>query len=208
MSTIEVFAIEHIARLTGLSERQIEHWDRTGVYSPSLSRTAVNRPDSRIYSFRDLVALRALALIAADVLAEDLRHVGIWLRHHVDAASPCSQLSIALDAGTVICDESGLRPEAADVRRIGLETVAADMRTRSAILARRAPTDIGQIQQHPDVVQNAPVLAGTRIPTRAVWDFHEAGFRIADILREYPTLTEEDVAVAIEYERSHQHAAS
>jgi len=46
-------------------------------------------------------------------------------------------------------------------------------------------------------MQNAPVLAGTRIPTSAIREFAAAGYNTAAILREYPTLTAKDVAAAL-----------
>jgi uncharacterized protein (DUF433 family) len=49
------------------------------------------------------------------------------------------------------------------------------------------------------VAHNAPVLAGTRIPVRAIKRFNEAGYSVAQILSEYPTLTESDVVAALAY---------
>ncbi len=52
----------------------------------------------------------------------------------------------------------------------------------------------------PGVLGGEPRLDGTRIPTALVWDFHEGGAETAEILRAYPSLTEEDVRAAIEHE--------
>jgi uncharacterized protein (DUF433 family) len=49
-------------------------------------------------------------------------------------------------------------------------------------------------------VHNAPVLAGTRVPTAAVWNLHRAGYAVGAILREYPRLKPADVEVAIAFE--------
>ncbi len=67
-------------------------------------------------------------------------------------------------------------------------------------LRHRLPDDIGQIVRERYLAHNAPVLAGTRIPTSAVWDFHRAGYSVEGIVAEYPTLRAEDVVAAISYE--------
>ena len=213
MSAIEVFTTEHVARLTGLSERQIDYWDRSGVFSPSLSRTSSKRPDGRIYSFRDVVILRSLALVSDVSPSQDMADISRWLRRHTttatDGDADWDGLQLLRDGDTFRGDIAASGSEnAAHGERIELKDIAYEMRTRATVLGPRLATDIGRVQQHPDVVHNAPVLAGTRIPTRAVWDFHVAGYSTRDILREYPTLTDEDVAVAIEFERSQQHAVS
>ncbi|HEY7295362.1 MAG TPA: DUF433 domain-containing protein [Dehalococcoidia bacterium] len=49
-------------------------------------------------------------------------------------------------------------------------------------------------------MHNAAVLAGTRIPTAAVWNLANAGYNTDAILREYPRLRAEDVEAALAYE--------
>ncbi len=78
-----------------------------------------------------------------------------------------------------------------------MEKVAYDTRKAIERLRQRDPQHVGRIARHRDVMSNAPVLAGTRIPTAAIWDFYEAGYDPQAILREYPQLTYEDVQAAI-----------
>jgi uncharacterized protein (DUF433 family) len=56
-------------------------------------------------------------------------------------------------------------------------------------------------------VHNAWVVAGTRIPTEAIWNFHAAGYDAEAIIREYPRLTPDDVRAAIDFE-SRRHKAA
>jgi uncharacterized protein (DUF433 family) len=59
------------------------------------------------------------------------------------------------------------------------------------------------------VLGNAWRLAGTRIPTSAIWHFHEDGADVAAIQRAYPALTGADIMAAIEHEaRLRGHAAA
>lgn len=44
-----------------------------------------------------------------------------------------------------------------------------------------------------DVAHNVLVIAGTRVPVRAIQRFLAAGFPVDEILVEYPSLAREDV---------------
>ena len=72
-----------------------------------------------------------------------------------------------------------------------------DVRTRSEKLKERQSDQIGKVERHRYVAHNAWVLAGTRIPINAVRRFSEAGYSPSEIVREYPMLTEDDVAAAL-----------
>src|SRR3989442_11928626 len=54
------FSTAEVARLTGLTPRQLDHWDRQGFLGPSLER-ASGYGSTRRYSFADVVRLRVAA---------------------------------------------------------------------------------------------------------------------------------------------------
>jgi hypothetical protein len=56
------FSTAQTARLTGLSARQLDYWDREGFVRPSVAR-ARGYGSARRYSFEDLVRLRVAARI-------------------------------------------------------------------------------------------------------------------------------------------------
>ena len=58
------FSTAQTARLTGLSPRQLDYWDRQGFVRPSLVR-ASGYGSARRYSFEDLVRLRVAAKLRA-----------------------------------------------------------------------------------------------------------------------------------------------
>jgi hypothetical protein len=58
------FSTAEVARLTGLSARQLDHWDRQGFLRPSLQQAA-GYGSTRRYSFADVVRLRGGAAAAA-----------------------------------------------------------------------------------------------------------------------------------------------
>lgn len=58
------FSTAQAARLTGLSARQLDYWDREGFLSPSLEQ-ARGYGSARRYSFRDVVRLRVAGKLRA-----------------------------------------------------------------------------------------------------------------------------------------------
>src|SRR5690606_6781969 len=83
MSELLGFTAEQASRIAGLSIRQLEYWDKTGFFSPSKVGTE-RRAYSPLYSFRDLVALRTIALLRNKhrIPLQQLRMVGAWLAEH------------------------------------------------------------------------------------------------------------------------------
>lgn len=60
---------------------------------------------------------------------------------------------------------------------------------------------MSEIVRHPDFCGGAYRIAGTRIPVRAIKSFRKAGYSIARIRSEYPTLTAKEIKAAIAFRR-------
>lgn len=60
----EGFSTAQVARLSGLTPRQIDHWDRQGFLKPSI-QSAKGYGSARRYSFADVVRLRVAARLRA-----------------------------------------------------------------------------------------------------------------------------------------------
>jgi uncharacterized protein (DUF433 family) len=56
-----------------------------------------------------------------------------------------------------------------------------------------------RIAINPDVCNGRPVIRGTRITVQTVLEFLGAGDSIEEVLKEYPSLTREDVLACIQY---------
>jgi uncharacterized protein (DUF433 family) len=213
MSELAAFTAEHICRLTGLSARQLRYWDKTEFFSPTLVHGHHRRAFGRIYAFRDVVGLRTIAILRNEhrVPLQELRRVGEWL--HQRHETPGSSLRFALlgrrvaffdpDSGSV----AEPRGAGQEVLPISLEPIANEMREAAARLRERQPDQIGKLSRNRYVVHNAFVVAGTRIPTTAIWHFYQAGYSDAAIMREYPRLGAADIRAAIEFEERRQPAA-
>ncbi|HEU0073435.1 MAG TPA: DUF433 domain-containing protein [Dehalococcoidia bacterium] len=122
--------------------------------------------------------------------------------------SPWASLTLYVAGMRVFFDdpESGVvlagRPGSQSAMRFELKRVASDTQAAVDQLRSRNLDQIGKIGQKRNVAHNAPVVAGTRIPTAAIWDLYQGGFSNDAIVREYPSLTVSDVRVALSFERT------
>jgi uncharacterized protein (DUF433 family) len=207
VTEIVAFTADHVCRLTGLSSRQIRYWDATDFFSPTLLDDFKRRAFGRIYSFRDVVGLRTIAILRNkhQVPLQELRRVGAWLKERHE--EPWSSLRFALHGRRVVFldpqSDEAVEPRGAgqEVLAVSLEPIANNMRSAADRLKQRSRSEIGRIVKNRYVVHNASVIAGTRIPTTAIWNFHVAGYSARAIVTEYPRLTTKDVRVAIAFEK-------
>jgi uncharacterized protein (DUF433 family) len=83
---------------------------------------------------------------------------------------------------------------------IAMDSVTEDMRRAIERLRERGEDQEGRVEKRRYTVGHETVVAGTRIPTRTIWQLHRAGYDSARIRREYPRLTDRDVNAALEFE--------
>lgn len=206
MYELMAFSSDQVSRLTGLSAWQLRHWAATDFFLPEY-RDDARRYFGRVYSFRDVVGLRALAKLRKEhkVSLQELRRAGAWLGERF--RDPWSTLTIYVVGRRVVFDDpdSGLRLQPGSPSQIALPIKLEKISEETAVavkrLQRRGAEHYGKVVQNRYLAHNSPVLSGTRVPTVAIWDFHEAGFDAAAIQREYPTLTRRDIQAAIRFEQ-------
>jgi tetratricopeptide (TPR) repeat protein len=101
------FSSEDVQRVLGLTEKQLEYWDRLRLVSPR------KELGNRFYDFRDLISLRTVKqLIEEGVPANRLRRALAALREklaHVHI--PLSELRVLSDGGDVVVESEGARLE-------------------------------------------------------------------------------------------------
>lgn len=213
MSEILAFTADNVCRLTGLSARQLRYWDATDFFSPELLDEYRRRTFGRIYSFRDVVGLRTIAVLRNSyrIPLQEIRRVGEWLLQHHE--TPWSSLRFALSNRKVVFHDSLMnkyveaKGDGQSIVEIDLEPIANEMRTAAAGLRDRRQDQIGTVVRNRYVVRNAWVVGGTRIPTAAIWNFHQAGYSAQEIVDEYPQLTIPDINAAVGFEASRHKAA-
>jgi uncharacterized protein (DUF433 family) len=201
---IAAFSEDHVERLTGLTKGQLKSWDRAGFFSPRYAYEDRHAPYSRVYSFQDVVGLRTIAVLMKDyrISLQQLRKVaqelirrgyGHWaevklyvLKRQVYFRRPKSNEVEGVWDG--------------QLAMVPVIDVINDVESRVQELKKRDDSQLGQVERHKHVVRNSTVVAGTRIPTAAIRRFKEAGYSIQQIVKQYPTLTVEDVQAALVHE--------
>lgn len=205
-SVVAAFSADQVAKLTGLTMRQLAYWDDTGFFCPQYAAESRRSPYSRIYSFADLVGLRTVSLLknGYNVSMAHLKETAERLSQHTD--HPWSDIKLAVwnRKITWIDPETGKPSEVVSGQYIMFEMidVIEDMKTKTVALKTRTDDEYGKIIKARNIAHNRPVFAGTRIPISAVINFADAGFSVQDIIKEYPSLTERDVTAALQAEAS------
>lgn len=83
MTAKTAFRTHEVSRLTGLTRRQIDHWDRNGFFAPSMAQ-ADGKGSLRYYSFLDVVQLRIVKkLLDAGLSTRQLRNCLKFLRENL-----------------------------------------------------------------------------------------------------------------------------
>jgi uncharacterized protein (DUF433 family) len=208
---IAAFSEEHVVRLTGLSKGQLRSWDRAGFFAPHFAYEDRHVPYSRLYSFQDVVGLRTIAVLMKDyrISLQELRKVAQELVRR--GYAHWAEVKLYVLKRQV----HFRRPESEDVEgvwdgqlaMVPVIDVINDLETRVRDLQKRTDGQVGHIERHKHVVRNSTVIAGTRIPTAAIRRFKEAGYTVKQIIRQYPTLTAEDVQAALAHEERLAHSA-
>jgi len=198
------FSEDKVSALTGLSKRQLRYWDRTNFFSPEF-----DVDDRSVYSFRDLVGLRAIAPIRKRVPLQELRKIDRALHEEFQENHPNPWASLRFFlAGRELIYKDPRSEQALSTRfpgqhvaEIDLEEVKNQTLERLRDFNRRGSDEIGKLQRKKNIARGTTTVAGTRIPTSLILEYTEAGYTKESIVSEFPVLTEEDVKAAIGYER-------
>lgn len=209
------FTTDQVLRLTGVSRRRLAYWLDQGIVGADVDE-ARGRGHVRLFSFRNLIEIRVAVWLRDKLSLQLIRKVVRRLREDRQLEHPLAQVTI----GIVEDERQGRSPPKQRVVIAGPDGEWADWKTDQLVLsitlpierfaselrvaaerdlsARRRP---GQIERRRGVLGHTDVLAGTRVPTKAIWSLHVAGYDTERILRNYPGLTAADVAAAVSEER-------
>jgi uncharacterized protein (DUF433 family) len=208
-NVLMAFTADQVARLSGITRSRLRYWEQTGTFWPTYVETHETGPYRRIYSFQDLVNLRAMARLRLDfdVELQELRNVTGYLRDHQD--TPWSELAVRVYGKHLVFRDpaTGQWMSAKPVGQLTFELAFVDVRNESERdarrLMRRSEDQHGKLSKNRNVTSNRWVFAGTRIPVDAVLAFLHEGYRRDQILAQYPTLVNEDIDAALTFEEQH-----
>lgn len=204
-NVIAAFSEDQVQRLTGLTRSRLRYWRNTGFFAPSFVEENPRLPNSRFYSFKDVVALRTLEILRVqnNVPLQQLRKVAEKLSHLKDDLWTKTELFVVNRKVAVVNPESGRMEEVVSGQYlipIRLGQVMRDTERDVEAMQVRSSDEIGRISRSRSICRNAPVVAGTRISVGAVQRLHEDGYTTAQIIAEYPDLTPDDVRAALAYD--------
>jgi len=98
----EGFTAQQASKLTGCTHHQLRYWDRVGLISPTIQGTGGRPGIRRLYSFRDLVALRVVkSLLDNGMSLQRVRRAWDYLRRNADMDTHLAEVRLVTDGSTI-----------------------------------------------------------------------------------------------------------
>jgi DNA-binding transcriptional MerR regulator len=102
------FSAQQASQLTGCTQHQLRYWDRVDLVRPSIQGTGGRPGVRRLYSFRDLVALRVVrSLLDNGMSVQRVRRAWDYLRRNADMETHLSEVKLVTDGKTIFRVASG-----------------------------------------------------------------------------------------------------
>lgn len=98
------------ARFTGCTGNQLRYWDKIGLVKPSIQQTRGRPGVRRLYSFRDLVALKVVkSLLDGGMSLQRVRRAFEYLRGSMGLEEHLSSVKLVTDGHSIfkICKTEG-----------------------------------------------------------------------------------------------------
>lgn len=217
--SLPAYTSNQVMRITRVTKRKLDYWIERGLVRPDIER-AKGRGKVRLFSFQSLLEVRVVEWLRhSNIPLQLIRKVVRRLRER-GVLSPLSRVRFA------VVETAGNRPERPLKRpRQDIVFQSADGAWESGqrpgqILFemtiplkefrrelehaveedRRIGRVLGRIEKRRGVMGSTPVIAGTRIPTKAIWNLSKDGYDVDHIVATYPGLTRADVKAALREE--------
>ncbi len=98
----QAFTADQASRLTNCTAHQLRYWDRVGLVSPTVQRTGGRPGVKRLYSFRDLVALRVVrSLLDNGMSLQRVRRAWDYLRRNADFDDHLASVKLVTDGMSI-----------------------------------------------------------------------------------------------------------
>ena len=107
---MEGFTAHQASRLSGCTPRQLRYWDQVGLVRPSIQQTGGRPGVPRLYSFRDLVALRVVkSLLDGGMSLQRVRRAWEFLNKKAQLDRHLSDVKLVTDGQSIfkICRRDG-----------------------------------------------------------------------------------------------------
>ncbi|WP_328915468.1 MULTISPECIES: DUF433 domain-containing protein [unclassified Streptomyces] len=188
------------AALSGATMGQLRSWRQDRGSGPILRPELTSQP--ALYSFRDVLALRAFAHLRSDVSLQRIRKALVTLKSFGEVEH-LSSYSLVAEGDTILLVGDDHATDL--VKRPGQRVIA----TMADILQEFAPRP-GVVVPHllqpkqnvsvdPETQGGQPVITGTRVPFDAVAELVEDGVPLERIGDYYPGVTAEAARDAVSF---------
>lgn len=98
----DAFSAKQATALTGCTPHQLRYWDQVNLVKPSIQSTGGRPGVKRLYSFRDLVALRVVrGLLDNGMSIQRVRRAWDYLRRNADMDGHLSSVKLVTDGATI-----------------------------------------------------------------------------------------------------------
>lgn len=99
---MDAFTAQQACQLTGCTAHQLRYWDRVNLVRPSVQSTGGRAGRRRLYSFRDLVALRVVkSLLDNGMSVQRVRRAWDYLRRSADMDGHLAEVKLVTDGSTI-----------------------------------------------------------------------------------------------------------
>lgn len=96
------FTVIQTTKFTGCTTHQLRYWDKVGLVKPSIQQTQGRPGVRRLYSFRDLVALKVVkALLDGGMSLQKVRRAYKYLRERADLDEHLSEVKLITDGQSI-----------------------------------------------------------------------------------------------------------
>lgn len=107
---MEGFTSHQAVKFTGCTPRQLRYWDSIGLVEPSVQQTGGRPGVPRLYSFRDLIALKVVkSLLDGGMSLQRVRRAWEYLNKEADLDQHLSEVRLVTDGQSIfkICRRDG-----------------------------------------------------------------------------------------------------
>ena len=99
---MEGFTAHQASKFTGCTPRQLRYWDEIGLVRPSVQRTGGRPGVPRMYSFRDLVALKVVkSLLDGGMSLQRVRRAWSYLNRRASLDKQLSEVKLITDGQSI-----------------------------------------------------------------------------------------------------------
>ena len=99
---MEGFTAQQATRLTACTPHQLRYWDKVALVEPSLQQTGGRPGRRRLYSFRDLIALRVVkSLLDNGLSIQRVRRAWDYLRRTGDMDDHLADVKLVTDGQSI-----------------------------------------------------------------------------------------------------------